>query len=87
MQRDKPTSGVFIVWDEEAVDLERREAGTVRDRTVVTGRFTVPKYVLWTNTVAAENIETAERYAENIKDDYKNVRVEVFTKGNQRQVS
>lgn len=83
----KPTTGVFIVWDEEAVDLERRDAGTVRDRTIVTGRFTVPKYVLWTNTVAAENIETAERYAESIKDDHENVRVEVFTKLSQRRVS
>jgi hypothetical protein len=78
MTNERPTRGVFIVWDEEDVSLERRDAGTVRDRTVVTGRWTVPKYVLWTNAVAEENIEAAERYAESIKDQHDNVRVEVF---------
>lgn len=84
---DRPTTGVFIVWDSEQVDVERRDAGTRTDRTVVVGRQTVPVYALWTNEVTDQNIASAERYAESIRDQYDNVRVHVFngTDGSKRE--
>lgn len=77
----RPASGgVFIVWDEEQVEADRRDVGTVRDRTVVTARFSVPKYARWTTEISDDNVASAERYAESVRDQYDNVRVEVITR-------
>lgn len=76
---NRPNKGVFIVWDEEEVDVARLDAGTMHDRTVVVGRKIVHKYALYTYVVSDSNKMAALRYAETIKDDYQNVRVEVFT--------
>lgn len=74
----KPKDGVFIVWDEEEVDVARLDIDTVRARTVVKARRTVPKYARWTNATTSENVASAERYAESIRDQHSNVRVEVI---------
>ena len=81
---DRATTGVFIAWDEEEVDVERRDAGTRYDYTVATARRTVVKQALWTNEVSDKTIASAEQYILTIKDQYENVRVQVFTKNNQR---
>ena len=81
MATTRPTSGVFIAWDVEDVEVQRRDAGTVRDRTVVTSRHMVTVQTLWTNEVTAANVASAERYAVSIRDQYDNVRVQVFTGG------
>ena len=79
MARTRPaSSGVFIVWDEEQVDAERRDADTVRSRTVITARYTVPVYARWTTEISDATIAAAERYAESIRDQYDNVRVVVI---------
>lgn len=75
----QPTTGVFIARDEEDVTMQRREAGTVRDRTVVMDRRTVTRRALWANKVSDENIAAAERYVANAAEQYENVRVQVFT--------
>lgn len=80
----RPTTGIFIAWDEEEVDVERRDAGTMQDRTVVTGRRTITKRALYTAKVTDKNVSLARGYAESIKADYENVRVQVFTKQNPR---
>jgi hypothetical protein len=84
---NRPTRGVFIAWDEEDVTVERRDAGTVHDRTVAVARRTVTKYALWTNAVTPATIAAAERYAARNQDQHDNVRVEVFsgTSGNIRR--
>lgn len=80
MTRDeRPTTGVFLVWDEEDVSVERRGAGTVHDRTVVTERRTVARHALWTNAVTDETIAAARRYAERVHDQYDNLRVAAYT--------
>lgn len=81
---DRPTTGIFIAWDEEQVDVERRDAGTVRDRTVAVARHTVVRQVFWSASISDANREAAERYADSIKDQYDNVRVQVFTKTSPR---
>jgi hypothetical protein len=85
----RPTTGVFIVWDQEEVDVERLDAGTVRDRVVVTGRRVVPKMALYTLAVNPRNVERAEQYVASLKGDdyYPNVRVEVYTAKNRRPSS
>jgi hypothetical protein len=87
MKDTRPTRGVFIAWDEEEVTIERRDAGTMQDRTVVVARHTVTKYVLWTNAVTQANIAAAESYAARNQDQHDSVRVEVFTSksGNTRR--
>lgn len=80
---DRPVTGVFIAWDEEEVDVERRDAGTVWDRTVVVGRRTVTRQALWSNEVSDKTVAAAESYATILKErhaDYLNLRVQVFTK-------
>lgn len=72
------TKGVFIAWDEEAVDVERRDAGTMRDRTVVVARHIITKDALWTNAVTPETIAAAERYVKQNIDQYDNFRVIVY---------
>jgi hypothetical protein len=67
------------VWDEEEVDVSRLDVDTVRSRTIITARRTIPKYVLWTNAISPANVAAAERYAESIRDQYDNVRVQVFS--------
>ena len=79
MANDRPTRGVFITWDEEEITPERHGAGTMQDRTVVVACQTIVKQALWSNTVTDKTIAAAERYAESIKDQYDNVRVQVFT--------
>ena len=81
----RPVTGVFIAWDDEEVDVERRGAGTMQDRTVVVGRRTVVKQTLWTNEVSDKTIASAERYAASITGEYSNVRVQVFTKSSKRR--
>lgn len=77
----RPTSGVFLAWDEEAIEVARRDAGTVHDRTVVTARRTITKQVLWSNAVNARTIEAANRYVAEHAGDHENYRVQVFAKG------
>lgn len=80
MARSEGQTGVFIVWDTEDVTVERRDAGTVHDRTVVTSRAVKPVYALWTNDTSGANVAAAERYiATTIAGQYENLRVEVFT--------
>ena len=76
----RPTTGVFLVGDEEDVTVERRDAGTRHDRTVVTARRTVKRYALYTNTISDINIAGAEQYASAYGHD--NMRVEVFDGNN-----
>ena len=52
----------------------------VRARTVVTARRTVPKYARWTNEITDTNIASAEKYAEGIRDQHENVRVEIIAR-------
>jgi hypothetical protein len=86
LHRERPSSirvggaSVFIAWDEEQVDVERRDIDTVRARTVVTARRTVVKRALWTNAITAETITSAEAYAASIADHHDNVRVLVVRK-------
>jgi uncharacterized beta-barrel protein YwiB (DUF1934 family) len=81
---DRPTTGVFLAWDDEDVTVERRGAGTVHDRTVVTGRRTITRYALYTSKITAQTIEAAERYVRDHGHD--NMRVQVFDgkNGNRR---
>lgn len=82
----RPTTGVFIAWDDEDVSVERRDAGTVHDRTVVTARRTIVRQALWSNDVTPETIASAEAYAASIVDQHDRVRVMVFDgkNGNRR---
>ena len=75
---DKAKSrGVWICWDEEDVVVERRGAGTIHDRTVVTARNTITKWALWTNEVNETTIMAAESYIKlGHMQDYTNLRVE-----------
>jgi hypothetical protein len=87
MKADRPVRGVFVAWDEEEVTVERRDAGTVHDRTVAVARRTVTKYALWSNAVTPANIDAAERYVACNQDEHDNMRVEVFSgkSGNTRR--
>lgn len=79
MASDRPTTGIFIAWDAEELTPERRDAGGLHDRTVIVARHTVTRQVLWTSSVTDAHIANAERYADSIRDQYDNVRVQVFT--------
>ncbi len=85
---ERPTTGVFVAWDEEDVEVERRDAGTRHDRTVVTSRRTITQYALYCNEITQRNIDAAERYVAMYCSDYDNPRVEVFDgiNGNVRKV-
>jgi hypothetical protein len=54
--------GIWICWDEEEVQLSRRGAGTVLDRTVVVGRSVKTKRALWSSKVTPKLIASAENY-------------------------
>lgn len=81
MARAEGQTGIFVVWDEEDVQLERRDAGTRFDRTVVVERKMKSVYALWTNEVSEKEIAAAVRYVQtDMQDGRANPRVEVFTK-------
>lgn len=81
----RPTTGVFIAWDDEDVAVERIDAGTIHDRTVVRDRRMVTRYALWSNAITDKLVATATVYASGPAwADYTNVRVVVFTKEDRR---